>query len=73
MLFCFALTRFIGNCKHVSSSSIWRHVDDIDSCGMRNLAEKIATGKLSVAAAADCASAFQKDGSTKAGAASRTV
>ena len=48
-------------------------MDDIDSCGMRNLAEKIATGKLSVAAAADCASAFQKDGSTKAGAASRTV
>ena len=48
-------------------------MDDIDSCGMRNLAEKIATGKLSVAAAADCASAFQKDGSTTAGAASRTV
>ena len=42
-------------------------MDDIDSSGMRNLAETIATGKLSVAAAADCASAFQRDGSSKAG------
>ena len=38
-----------------------RFVDDMDSNGVRNLAENIGSGKLSVAAAADCASAFQCD------------
>ena len=37
----------------------------MDSHGARNLAEKIGSGKLSVAAAADCASAFQSDESVK--------
>jgi len=44
---------------------VLRCVDDMDSNGVRNLAEKIGSGKLSVAAAADCASAFQCDESVK--------
>lgn len=39
-----------------------RDVDELDSSGVRNLADKIASGKLSVTAAAECTEAFASDG-----------
>ena len=43
-----------------------RNVDDFDSCGALTLADKIATGKLSVETAAECSAAFLADGAKKA-------
>lgn len=44
-----------------------RGVDDLDSCGVRTLANKIASGHMSVATAAECSEAFLGDGAQKAG------
>ena len=38
----------------------------MDSHGARTLAEQISTGKMSVAAAAECSDAFINDGASKA-------
>ena len=38
----------------------------MDSHGARTLAEQISTGKMSVAAAAECGDAFINDGASKA-------
>ena len=43
-----------------------RDVDEFDSHGVRTLADKIASGKLSVTAAAECTEAFVSDGANKA-------
>ena len=42
-----------------------RHVDEMDSVGVRKMADKIGSGKISVTAAAECVDAFQHDGSNK--------
>ena len=44
-----------------------RGVDDLDSCGVRTLANKIASGRMSVATVAECSEAFLGDGAQKAG------
>ena len=44
-----------------------RGVDDLDSCGVRTLANKIASGDMSVATAAECSEAFLGDGAQKVG------
>ena len=43
-----------------------RDVDEFDSHGVRTLEDKIASGKLSVTAAAECTEAFVSDGANKA-------
>ena len=43
-----------------------RDIDEFDSHGVRTLADKIACGKLSVTAAAECTDAFVSDGANKA-------
>ena len=44
-----------------------RDVDDLDSKGITTLAEKIASGKMSVTAAVECSDAFTCDGANKVG------
>ncbi len=44
-----------------------RGVDELDSCGVRTLANKIASGDMSVATAAECSEAFLGDGAHKVG------
>ena len=43
-----------------------RTVDELDSAGMRGVAERIATGKLSVVAASETLANFTNDGLNKA-------
>ena len=41
-------------------------MEEIDSAGVRGVAERIGSGTISVRAAANCASDFVEDGLTKA-------